>query len=73
MTHETEELEQRDIAAPSLVQGFFFDCETSDPAKALVVELALGLCNAPDALVSIDLLVTFDVPDCANALPAKLR
>ncbi|HEY0267826.1 MAG TPA: hypothetical protein VGC12_01190 [Methyloradius sp.] len=33
----------------------------------------LVLCNALDALVSIGLLVTFELPVCAKAPPARLR
>lgn len=54
------------------MRDYFLDCETTEPAKAFVVALDVLLCSAAEALVSIDLLVTFDVPDCANALPARL-
>lgn len=52
--------------------GFFLDCETTDAANVFVVALDVWLCSAAEALVSIALLVTFDVPACANALPARL-
>lgn len=44
----------------------------TDPANALVAGLDVLLCSAAEALVSTALLVTLEVPDCANALPAKL-
>lgn len=49
------------------------DCDTNEPAKALVVEFVLELCNALDALVSIAVPVVFEVPVCAKALAARLR
>ena len=52
--------------------GFFLDCETTDAANVFVVVLDFWLCSAAEALVSIALLVTFDVPACAKALPARL-
>lgn len=65
--------EQRYFAAPVFFHGFFLDCDTNEPAKALVVEVVLELCNALDALVSIAFPVAFEVPVCAKALAARLR
>ncbi len=49
------------------------DCDTSEPARVLVVEFVLELCNAPEAFVSIAFPVVFEVPVCAKALAARLR
>lgn len=51
---------------------YFFDCDTNEPASALVAGAEFVFCKAADAFDSIVLLVVFDVPDCDNALPAKL-
>ena len=53
--------------------SYFFDCDTKDPASALVVAAEVPLCSAADAFDSIGLLVVLFVPACESALPAKLR
>jgi hypothetical protein len=53
--------------------AYFFDCDTKEPANALVVAADVPLCRAADAFASIGLLVVLLVPACESALPAKLR
>lgn len=52
---------------------YFFDCDTREPAKAFVVAAELPFFRAAAAFASIGLLVVLSVPDCARALPARLR
>jgi hypothetical protein len=58
---------------PFVLDGYFLDCETREPASAFVVALLLLLCSADDALPSIAFPVTLLVPAWDKALPAKLR